>query len=220
MAIVWLFSGAAIAAQTSGRNKRVFSFLGYCLVSLGWFLLFIIVYLALLGPGADIGNTIVIYSLFLFLTMVSIAAALMGEVALLPLLCRRSTWWLNPILGLVTIALIFATNLSVVKADIYYKVGLARQKLERYDESIAWYHRALELAPDQDRYYLFIGVDCMAKMQEASDWEQRTYWFHESRKALERAREGDQPPRSRSPCQSGDALFALGGHDRRCGGTG
>lgn len=189
MAIVWLFSGAAIAAQTSGRNREAFSFPAYCLVSLGWFLLFIIVYLAILRPGADIGNTIVIYYVFLFLTMVAIAAALMGEVALPSLLCRRSTWWLYPILGLVTIALIFATNLNVVKADIYYKVGLARQRLGRYDESIAWYRRALELAPDQDRYHLFIGMDCMARMQEGSNLEQKTYGFDGSRKALERARE-------------------------------
>jgi len=189
MAVVWLFSGAAIAAQTSGRNREAFSFPAYFLVSSGWFFLFIIIYLGTIHPGADVGNTILVYYLFLFLTMVAIAAALAREVALPSLLWQRPTWWLYPILGLVVIVVVFATNLNIVKADIYYKVGLARQKAGRYDESIAWYRRALELAPHQDRYYLFVGLDSMAKMQEASNPEQRSYWFEESRKAIEKAME-------------------------------
>jgi tetratricopeptide (TPR) repeat protein len=92
-------------------------------------------------------------------------------------------------LSLAVTALILITNLSVVRADIYFKVGLALREAEQYDDSIALYRRALALSPHQDRYYLFMALDSMAKMEVASDAEQRAYWFEESKVALEKAQE-------------------------------
>ena len=180
--VVWLLGGTVIVAQIRGS-----SFVTYSLISLGWFLAFIVFYTATIRPGADIGNTIVVYYLFLFLAMTAIAAALMKGTAPRLRFWRRTTWWLYLILSLVVVALIFITNLSVVRADIYFKMGLARREAERYDESIALYRRALALTPHQDRYYLFIGLDSMAKMEAASDAEQRSYWFEGSKEALEKA---------------------------------
>ena len=68
-------------------------------------------------------------------------------------------------------------------------MGLAFREAEQYDESIALYRRALALTPHQDRYYLFVGLDSMAEMEMASDEEQRSYWFKESKEALEKAQE-------------------------------
>jgi len=197
IAVVWLLCGAFAVAEMGSQEEaflqrsrgRAFSFLIYSLISLGWFVAFVFVHVGMMRPGADLANVIVFYFLFLFSNMAAIAISLMGGARLPSLPWRRATRWLYPLLGLGLAVLIFTTNLSVIKADIYHKVGLAFQKLGRYDDSIAFYRRALSLAPDQDHYYLFIGLDSMAKMGEASDPQQRSHWFHEAQKALERARE-------------------------------
>jgi len=196
IAVVWLLGGTIIVTQISERKAPSQSsrgvgspFMTYGLISLGWFLTFIVFYTATIRPGADIGNTIVVYYLFLLLAMTAIAAVLMKDVATRLRFWRRTSGWFYLILSLAATALIFTTNLSAVRADIYFKVGLALREAELYDESIALYRRALALTPHQDRYYLFIGLDSMAKMEVAPDSDQRSYWFKESKEALEKAQE-------------------------------
>lgn len=194
IAVAWLLCGGMIVAQTGsetrfppGSTRRVFSWPKYSLVSWGWVSLFMAPYLVALRQGTDVSNTVVIYYLFLFVGMMIIAAALIREVVLPRVVWRSTAWWLYPLLGLGALALIFVTNFQMIKADIYYKAGLVYQRSGRYDESITLYRWALEMIPDQDLYYLSIGVDSMARMEASEDPEQRSYWFDESRKAMERA---------------------------------
>ena len=194
MLVVWLFGGIIIVAQISGKTLSSqsnhswgSSFVAYGLISVGWFLVFLIFYATTIRSGHDIANTVVVYYLFLFLAMTAVGISLMKGTATRLRFCQRNTWWFYPILCLVVAVLIFTTNLAVVRADIYFRMGLALRQAGRYDESIALYRRALALNPHQDRYYLFIGLDSMAKMETASDMERRSYWFEESRKAFEEA---------------------------------
>jgi len=62
-----------------------------------------------------------------------------------------------PILLVITLLFCQGSNLNIVLADIAYKQGDAYDKAGRYDGSIEAYERALNLAPDQDFYYLFLG---------------------------------------------------------------
>jgi len=194
MLVVWLFGGIIIVAQISGKTLSSqsnhswgSSFVAYGLISLGGFLMFLVSHVTTISPGHDIANTIVVYYLFLFLAMAAVGISLMKDTATRLRFWRRNTWWLYPILCLVVAVLIFTTNLAVVRADVYFRMGLALRQAERYDESIALYRRALALDPHQDRYYLFIGLDSMAKMETASDMEHKSYWFEESKKAFEEA---------------------------------
>ena len=65
--------------------------------------------------------------------------------------------------------MVVTTNLNVIIADIYYKTGDAYDKSGRWDGSIPAYQQALNLAPSQDFYYLFLGRAFMELAKRVAD---------------------------------------------------
>ncbi|MBM3749258.1 MAG: tetratricopeptide repeat protein [Acidobacteria bacterium] len=201
MAVTWLFCGLAAMAETMGKASSLSgrgiasSLLAYSPISLGWLLAFLLVFVpvsrsAAARGGAALVDTVTIYYLFLFLAVVVIAIALLRmRVPLPPVLWRRTTWWLYPLLGLATAGLVFVTNLSSIQADIYYNLGMIYSEARQYDQSSGFYRRALSLAPDQPVYHLYLGIDTFARVLGLSTASQRLLWFEEARQELERARE-------------------------------
>jgi len=198
MAVTWLFCGLVVTAEMVGRASApgsrggVSSFLLYSLISLGWLLIFLLVFFPLSRVAAAHGGTALVnmvnvYYLFLALALVAIAIALLRKMPLPSLLWRRTTWWLYPLLGLATAGLVFVTNLSTVQADIYYNLGVMYHDARRYDESTDFYRRALSLAPNQPIYHLYLGMDTFAKVPAAHDETQRLIWFEEARREVEKA---------------------------------
>lgn len=191
---VWLLGGLIVTAEV-GREKVSSQgggpspLLTYCVISLGWLLLFIIVHAAIAIPGTGIERVIIVYYLYHLLAVLAIAASLvMGFTLSLPL-CRGRTWWLYPIIAVGVIFLVLTTNLNVAKADIYYKFGLAAESSQRIDEAIAIYRRAVELAPHVHRYHLSLGWAYGLKAMSTSDASQQLALFEYSCKELERAKE-------------------------------
>ncbi|MGD2207747.1 MAG: O-antigen ligase family protein, partial [Anaerolineae bacterium] len=96
-------------------------------------------------------NTITFYYVFAFLVVLALAA-------MLAFLFARSTkpWrWtgelgdvgliaLAMILPLVAGVLIFASNTSIIRADILYKQGLSSEKAQQWDGAIYFYERTIE----------------------------------------------------------------------------
>jgi len=194
--LVWLFSGMIIIveieksdASQQYRSLEVSSFFIYSIFSFGWLFIFVFFHVASLLPGGDPGNTIAIYYFWLLLTIAAIAAALMKEITLPIPPWRWANVWLYLILLLGLFTLIFVTNLSFIRADIYYKQGLAYGNAGQWDVSIALFRQALRWAPHQDRYYIFLAGACVAKAEATLDKELRFTLFEEAQKALERARE-------------------------------
>ena len=62
-----------------------------------------------------------------------------------------------PVLGLAAFALIFSTNLRVVHADIAFKMADPFASGTQWPVATLLYKHALELAPNEDHYYLFLG---------------------------------------------------------------
>jgi len=208
MAVTWLFCGLVVTAETVGRasspppglprargrlvGEGAFSFLLYSLISLGLLSVFLLVFVPVSRAAAAHDGTawvdmVNVYYLFLALALVAIALALLRGMPLPSLLWRRTTWWLYPLLGLATAGLVFVTNLSAVQADIYYNLGVMYHDAGRYDQSIGFYRRALNLAPDQPLYHLYLGMDTFARVQAAQDETQRLQWFEEARREVEKA---------------------------------
>ncbi len=77
--------------------------------------------------------------------------------------------WAYPFLVAAAVVVVGATNLNVVIADIHYKTGDAYDKAGRWEGSIPAYQRALNLAPSQDFYYLFLGRAFMELAKRVPD---------------------------------------------------
>jgi len=187
--LTWLF-GALLIISEVGRKvgvRRFFFLLSYAALSLGLFFIFFIFHRINLPPGGDPTKTIIIYYLFLFLGIIATAIALLREASIPSLLWRHARCWLYPILVIAVAVFVFATNLNIVRADIYYKQGQSYERDNQLDAGIALYQRALELAPKQDRYYITLGWAYLKKAE--SDATSRAAWLEKAERAFERGQE-------------------------------
>jgi len=221
--LTWLVGALVVLAdseKSTGRRQASgwwLSSLGlYSAITLGILLVSLIVHTSGIKPQADIARTVnSFYALTLSLGLL-LALALFGNRPRPSTWFRKANLWAYPIPIMLAALIVFATNISPVKADIYYKTGLkledeangylssaqtlASQGLSdeaaplyesavaRLDRSIEFYQRALNLTPDQDYYYLFVGRAMMGKASALSDPQQKELWFEQSYGSLERAR--------------------------------
>jgi len=80
---------------------------------------------------------------------------LWGPIAILPVLIA-TFWWVN------------YANLDPIRADIIYKQGDPYDKQGQWDISIMHYKHAIEIAPYEDFYYLWLGRAFLEKARVAS----------------------------------------------------
>jgi tetratricopeptide (TPR) repeat protein len=193
--LTWLVGALVVLAETersaSSRQtpKWWLSALGvYTAVTLAVMIFGMALHTARVKPGVDIGNTIVFYYQALAFLGLLITLALTVDAPLPPRLLRMANSWVYAILLVLAVLGIYATNVSVVKADIYYKQGLKLEEEKRYDVAVQLYDRAIKLAPDQDYYYLFMGRALMGKASTVTTSEDRVSWFNKSFEALDKAR--------------------------------
>ena len=181
MAIIEAREGIASLADSIKRAPL--------LISLGWFVAFLIGYIFVFVMQADVANVLIFYYLYLFLTIIVVAVVLLKAMPSPIRFQPGIHWWPYPLLITGVSVLIIMANLNPIKADIYYKQGLAYANSGQWDGSIALFQRALKLAPDQDFYCLFLAGACVEKARAASDTAQRSAWLEEAQRTLERGRE-------------------------------
>ncbi|MBC7263930.1 MAG: tetratricopeptide repeat protein [Chloroflexi bacterium] len=195
--LTWLVAGmVAIASililyrqRQQGVSWLLQAFGVYALITLLVFLIFLFTHTSLIKPNRDIANTVVFYYLFLGLSLLFLSIVLTVQKSLPVQFWQKSNLWLYPILAAGIALAIFTTNVSIVKADIYYKQGLKLEEEQRWDASIALYSKAIAWAPDQDYYYLFLGRALMEKAIAVTTPEERATWLEQSRAALEKAKD-------------------------------
>jgi tetratricopeptide (TPR) repeat protein len=139
---------------------------------------------------AHLANHITVYYVALFTLLLLLAGALTWRSP------QPRRWWdgrwpvlLSPALAVAVLVFLVNTNLNEVRADILYKqawLGYHRPSL--YDAAIATYRRTLDLKPEQDYYYLFLGKAYLEKAQAVSNPEERERLLQQTQQALERAR--------------------------------
>ena len=191
---VWLVGGLTLVRSGAGA-ERGDPLTIYPLLSAGWFFLFVLGYWPSTRSDpagaivADPAGALVVYYIYLFLTVVAIAVALLREESLPAPLWRLSRGWLYPVLAIAVILIISVTNLDPIKADIYYKRGMSYADSGQWDSSIALFQQAITLAPDQDFYYIFLAGACVEKAKTVSSAYEKAAWLEEGRKALERGKE-------------------------------
>ncbi|MBN1136377.1 MAG: peptidylprolyl isomerase [Anaerolineae bacterium] len=91
------------------------------------------------------------------------------------------------VLVLIVGILIYASNLSIIRADILYKQGLSYENAKIWTTAIGFYEKAIDIAKDQDFYYLFLGRANMEQGKAATGQERNSY-LTKSEQALLEAR--------------------------------
>jgi cyclophilin family peptidyl-prolyl cis-trans isomerase/tetratricopeptide (TPR) repeat protein len=198
-------SDLATRQESTGREPRDWlAAIGiFALITFGGLLFFALLHAMRLKPVTiasrdapnPLADTITFYYLFAFLIVVALALVL-------TFLFRRSTipWRrtgeladiavpaLAVILPVLAAIVIFASNTSIVRADVIYKQGLSSEKAKQWDGAIYFYDKAIQIAENQDFYYLFLGRALMEKAK-ATKGQDREELLYQSEQSLLRARE-------------------------------
>jgi tetratricopeptide (TPR) repeat protein/O-antigen ligase len=197
--LTWLVGGLltvstalAGARQPEEQGKWPLYAVAYAGVTLMLVVPFMFVHAGRLVPyAADPTNHVIVPYVTMFLVMAMLAGALYAETRPLPARAWGDNGWLFAGLGVGLLAaalgISVATNLSIIRADTFYKQGKTSENYQRYDASINFYQQAINLAPDQDFYYLFLGRVILEKAQTISDATQRDAQITRSRDTLIRA---------------------------------
>ncbi|TKJ30423.1 MAG: hypothetical protein CEE40_05115 [Chloroflexi bacterium B3_Chlor] len=191
LVLTWLSGGAIIMFETKRQTSQrtqggaVMSTLVYVLISLGIFLLFIVLHYNIVSHEPQIrniddlvrysqllSNTILIYYAAVFTIIILVTLALASESRLPRTLCRWPSVAILIVLTVGVTALIFVTNTNIVRADIHYKQGLNWDEAQQWDASIALYKESIRLAPGQDWYYLFMARAILEKARTLSGQEE------------------------------------------------
>lgn len=98
------------------------------------------------------------------------------------------SWAHLPIL-IVAVLVIWLTNVNVIRADIIFKQGDYYDRNKLWQASVEVYKHALEVAPNEDFYYLYLGRAYLELAKDARlEPTQKLVVMEECRKALEKAR--------------------------------
>lgn len=222
--LTWLVGALVVTAESErcASSRQGISWwlsaLGiYILVTVAIWIVGMVIHTSRIKPYTDIANTVPGYYGMLLVLGMFLVAALMRGTQLPARLWRTANLWVYPLPILAAFVVAYATNISPVKADIYYKTGLKLEEeangylgtaqtlqsqgrseeasplweaaASRLDRSSQFYNRALSLTPEQDYYYLFLGRTMMGRSSAVSDPQEKQLWFEESFKALDRARQ-------------------------------
>ena len=104
-----------------------------------------------------------LYYVLLLILLLALAAALTRRATADSPFARPGNWWIYPLLTVLTIYLIVATNLNVIVADIYFKQAEPYHNKRMWDASIILHQQAIKLTPKEDYYYLFLGAAFLEK---------------------------------------------------------
>lgn len=94
-----------------------------------------------------------------------------------------------PVLLALALALSGVTNLRRIQADIAFKLAEPFARGTSWPVSVAIYQRALQLAPSEDYYYLFLGRAYFEQAKTIGEAEQRETVIEQAERDLMKARE-------------------------------
>ena len=207
-AVTWVLSSILVLALASGGDNNrqeatkdwARGLIVYLFISLGCLILFWLVYSwplhadvtkqgieAVMQIAAQVNTLLIVFYLTVGLLLLLVAWGLYrSETANGPAWQFRN-WWIYPPLIVAVLWLILTSNIQVVLADMVYKQALPYDNRQEYDASIPLYLKAVELAPNQDFYFLFLGRAYLEKAQRTEDPQQKVALLAQSRDALLRA---------------------------------
>jgi tetratricopeptide (TPR) repeat protein/O-antigen ligase len=124
----------------------------------------------LLVQVSNIGALLTKFYLFIFMVFVLISFILPDEWPARGASSNTVSAILVPVLLISVFTLANASNLRVIDADITFKMADPFTKNGKWDIATLLYQRSLELTPQEDHYYLFLGRSYLeqAKLTQAT----------------------------------------------------
>jgi len=124
----------------------------------------------LLKLADTVGGLLVTFYVVVLLIMLGIAALSMNQVRTWAGKAA-SDWGLaaSVPVAIIVLVLVVTTNLNSIRADTIYKQADPLRSQGQWDVAIAHYKRVLELAPDEDFYYLWLGAAYLEKASQAQE---------------------------------------------------
>ncbi len=111
----------------------------------------------LLTQVSNIGGLLTKYYVFIFLVFVLISFIIPDEWPARSVSSRPFSVILAPVLLLSVFSLANVSNLRVIDADITFKMADPFTKNGQLDVAARLYQKSLQLTPQEDHYYLFLG---------------------------------------------------------------
>lgn len=190
--LTWLIGGIITLAELKRGGWLKASWgtgiAGYAAVTLTILIIYMAIHTSLLTPGGDISSALVVYYFVLFAVLLVVAYVLARSSMAMARTWRPGLVWAYPVLAVLVALIVWSTNVNAIRADVYYKQGNAYDNAGQWDNSIQFYERALQLAPDQDFYYLFLGRAVLEKAKAATTAQERDGWLKQAEQVLQEAR--------------------------------
>jgi tetratricopeptide (TPR) repeat protein len=204
LGVILVVAEAENAAHTPDGRWWFWALGWYLAISLGGGLCFGLVHAWRLQAPMDLGQIIVYYYAFA-LGIILLAAAFLPGQRLAGGRLWQSWAWSYPLL-LAGAGVLIVGNLTIVRADIYYKQAwdglhrpaseaLSSGRMDRalagryYDAALAHYDKAIQYAPSEDYYLLFRGKAYLELLSLADQPEVQLLCLTRSEQDLERARQ-------------------------------
>jgi len=95
--------------------------------------------------------------------------------------------FLAPVVVLVVVLLVYVTNLQVIHSDIAFKMADPFTKSRQWQVATLLYQRALQLTPNEDHYYLFLGRSYLEQAKISQDAEEQADLVQQAQDDLKKA---------------------------------
>jgi tetratricopeptide (TPR) repeat protein/O-antigen ligase len=173
----WMTGAAISFFSAASRSNLKVTHAGYLLDSVGCagltlavFLVSIAGYALLIASATDPSSIVIFVYCWLFI-IIFITAASLHKISQAParVFGKKRAVWGYAFLAILSILVIWASNITVSEADINYKMGLSMEQKGFSRESIHFYSKAISLAPDQDRYHSELARHLLTAAQTAGD---------------------------------------------------
>ncbi|MFB3133069.1 MAG: O-antigen ligase family protein, partial [Rhodothermales bacterium] len=186
-AFTWLLAGLILVFEASPENRKryVWGSLG---MYVGLFLLSLVVLFVFRKGDIDVENDhLPFYYLFVFLVMGVIGFLLRSEA---PSSARKSSTLgivLALVGGLAALVFVYWTNVQGIQANIHYRKAQTSMQLQRANQALFHYQRALELDPDQEHYQVGYAQLLANVAYQTEDVSKREQYFRVAEEVLLRA---------------------------------
>ena len=160
----------------------------FTLVSLGTGGLYALIHAARLGPGLQVQNLIYEYYGLLFALWLILSFVLYRARRAPATIMRGAVATVYPIVLVVALLFVNSRNIHIVSADVLYKQGKRFDGAGVWDKAIHFYQQAIDLAPHEDFYYLFLGRALMEQGKLEGDVNRRDAYFDRALDVLREAK--------------------------------